>query len=108
MRNSKVYEINTRVWIKKFGANTNLISVPDDVFKEIAAIGFDAVWLMGIWKTCSSLVEKCCFTPDLISAYSKALKNWEKKDVIGSPYAIDCYEINPSLGETTDILLLKN
>ena len=107
LKNSKLYEINTRVWIKRFGKNASLTSVPDEVFIELANFGFEAVWLMGVWKTCDNLIEKCCFTPDLISSYSKALKDWEKKDIIGSPYAIDCYELNPSLGKTSDLLKLK-
>jgi len=107
MRNSKIYEINTRVWIKRFGPDAKLISIPDDVFKNLKELGIDAVWLMGVWKTCDNLIDKCCFTPDHINAYNKALKNWDRKDVGGSPYAIDCYELNPLLGDTKDLLLLK-
>ncbi len=107
LKNSKLYEINTRVWIKRFGKNATLISIPDEIFIELAKLGFESVWLMGVWKTCDSLIEKCCFTPDLISSYTKALKDWEKNDVIGSPYAIDCYELNPLLGKTSDLLKLK-
>jgi hypothetical protein len=107
LKNSKLYEINTRVWIKRFGRDTTIISIPDEVFIELVNVGFEAVWLMGVWKTCDNLIEKCCFTPDLISSYSKAVKNWEKKDVIGSPFAIDCYELNPSLGKKSDLLILK-
>ena len=107
MKNLKIYQINTRVWIKRFGSDVKLNKVPDEVFKEIANLGFDGIWLMGVWKTCDSLIEKCCFTPDLISSYIKTLKDWEKKDVIGSPYAIDCYELNPLLGKTSDLSELK-
>lgn len=105
--NSKLYEINTRVWIKRFGSDTTLTSIPDQKFLELVNFGFEAVWLMGIWKTNDSLIEKCCFSPDLISSYGKAVKGWEKKDVIGSPYAIDCYELNPLLGKKSDLLILK-
>ena len=104
---SKLYEINTRVWIKRFGGDVTLASIPDNVLIEITELGFDAVWLMGVWKTNDSLIEKCCFTPDLISSYSRAFKDWDKKDVIGSPYAIDCYELNPSIGKTSGLLKLK-
>ncbi|HSP89104.1 MAG TPA: alpha-amylase family glycosyl hydrolase [Ignavibacteriaceae bacterium] len=107
LKNSKLYEINTRVWLKKFGKDATLISVPDEIFIEFANSGFEALWLMGVWKTCDTLIERCCFTPDLISSYSKALKNWERKDIIGSPYAIDHYELNPLLGKTSDLITLK-
>src|SRR5690606_35764232 len=51
--------------------------------------------------------EKCCFSPELTASYSKALPNWKKEDVIGSPYAVDDYVINPALGTETDLLKLK-
>ncbi len=107
MKNSKIYEINTRVWIKRFAKGITLGNIPEKTFIEIANLGFDAVWLMGIWKTSENLIEKCCFTPDLISSYNKALNDWEKKDIIGSPYAIDAYEVNPVFGKTSDLIKLK-
>ena len=62
---------------------------------------------MGIWKTCSSIITKCCYEPELITAYNKSLNDWNKNDVIGSPFAIDKYEVNPVLGSWDDILELK-
>jgi glycosidase len=107
LKNSNLYEINTRVWIKKNGKDATLNSIPDEIFIELANSGFEAIWLMGVWKTCDNLIERCCFTPDLISSYSKALRDWEKKDIIGSPYAIDHYELNPLLGKTSDLITVK-
>lgn len=107
LKNSKLYEINTRIWLKRFGGDTKLNSIPDEAFKEIFYLGFEAIWLMGVWKTCNNLIDTCCFSPDLITSYNKALKDWEKKDVIGSPYSIDCYELNSSLGKMSDLLDLK-
>ncbi|MDR3627362.1 MAG: alpha-amylase family glycosyl hydrolase, partial [Ignavibacteriaceae bacterium] len=33
----------------------------------------------------------------------KSLKDWKKEDVIGSPFAIDDYEVNPLLGSMDDL-----
>jgi hypothetical protein len=107
LENSKLYEINTRVWIKQFGNNTHLHSIPEDIFKELSDLGFSIIWFMGVWKTCNSVIHKRCFTPDLVSGYSKALKDWQNDDIIGSPYAIDCYELNPIFGDKSDLLRLK-
>lgn len=107
LNNSKLYEINTRVWLKRFGENTTLKTIPVSVFEDLYKIGFNAIWLMGIWKTSESIIERCCFSPDLVSSYSKTLKNWERKDVIGSPYAIDSYDLNPVLGCNEDLIELK-
>ena len=107
LKNARIYEINTRVWIKRFGNNATLKSIPVEALKELPDLGFDAVWLMGIWKTNADIIEKCCFTPDLISSYNKALKDWSRKDVIGSPYAIDSYELNSLLGEPSELTDFK-
>ncbi len=107
MLNPKLYEINTRVWIKRFGEKSTLNTIPLDVFQKLADKGINIIWLMGIWKTCTSTVEKYCFEIDLISAYNNSLKDWHKEDIIGSPFAIDKYEVNPLLGNLNELLELK-
>ena len=107
MLNPKLYEINTRVWIKRFGEKSTLNTISLDVFQKLADKGINIIWLMGIWKTCASTVEKYCFEIDLISAYNNSLKDWHKEDIIGSPFAIDKYEVNPLLGNLNDLLELK-
>ena len=62
---------------------------------------------MGIWKTSPSTIDKCCFEPELISAYNRSLKDWSKSDVIGSPYSIDEYDVNPSIGSWNELIELK-
>lgn len=106
--NSKIYEINTRVWIKQFGPTITLSQIPKSVFEDLGNKGINIIWLMGIWKTCSSTIEKYCFEPELISSYNRSLKNWSKSDVIGSPYSIDQYEVNPSLGSLDELKELRN
>ncbi len=106
LKNPKLYEINTRVWIKQFPAGTTLSTIPVDYFKNLADSGINIVWLMGIWKTCTGLIDKCCFSIDLTSNYSRCLKDWKREDVIGSPFAIDVYEVNPELGDITGLIEL--
>ncbi len=107
MLNPKLYEINTRVWIKQFGEKTKFNSIPINYFQNLSQLGINIVWLMGIWKTCPSTIEKYCFEVDLVSSYNKSLKDWTKNDVIGSPFAIDIYEVNPALGTSKDLMELK-
>ena len=49
-----IYEINTWVWLSELGqkykTNVNLSSVPADEWDAIGNLGFDAVWLMGVWE----------------------------------------------------------
>lgn len=105
--NPKLYEINTRVWIKKFGSNVTLSQIPKKYFLDLANRGINIIWLMGIWKTCPSTIEKYCFEPELIAAYNRSLKDWSKSDVIGSPYSIDEYTINPLIGSMDELADLK-
>ncbi len=48
-----LFEINTWVWLSELGKKVrkpvDLGSVPASEWDAIAASGFDAVWLMGVW-----------------------------------------------------------
>jgi len=106
MLNPKLYEINTRVWLKRF--NWKLKDIPIKYFADLAEKGITIIWFMGIWKTSSSVIDKYCFTNDLVNSYDKALKDWKREDVIGSPYSIDGYEVNPDFGTWEDLLSLRS
>ena len=48
-----IYEINSWVWLRELaggGAPLSLADVPAKEWNAIAARGFDAVWLMGVWE----------------------------------------------------------
>ncbi len=106
-KNPRILEINTRVWINQFGKNKNLSTIPNDIIDHWKENGFDLIWLMGIWKNNKEIVKEFCFEPELIAAYNDTLKDWKNDDVIGSPYSIDKYEVNPALGTLENLLLLK-
>ncbi len=106
--NPTLFEINTRIFVKRFGANIKLLDIPDEYWKNLSQKGIDYVWLMGIWKTCSSTIDKYCFEDGLVNNYKLALKDWKKEDVIGSPFAIDTYNVNPELGDEESLLKLKS
>ena len=106
-KNPRLLEINTRVWIKRFGKNKKLSSIPDSQIDYWKEIGFDLIWLMGVWKNNEDVVREYCFEPELIAAYNSALKDWINEDVIGSTYSIDKYDVNPLLGNMEDMINLK-
>ena len=109
-KNENIYEINTRVWIKRFLSDTEnptLKDVPKDYWTNLRDLGIDYVWLMGIWKTNESVIKEYCFEQNLVLEYQKALKDFKDEDVIGSPYSIDSYTVNPNLGTEEDIKELK-
>ena len=109
--NPSLYEINTRVWLKNFGkgkAEVSFSDIPNTYWDDFVKNGIDYVWLMGIWKTCDSVIGKYCFEEELVKSYDRALKDWKREDVIGSPFAIDVYEVNPKLGNLKSLLELKS
>lgn len=107
MNNPRIYEVNTRVWIKQFGDDTKLSSVPDSFIERLKSLGIDLLWLMGIWKNNPESIPKYCFDSSLVSSYNKSLPDWQRKDVIGSPYSIDKYDVNPSLGTKKDLVRFR-
>lgn len=110
MNNTNLYEINTRVWLKRFNKETDkptLKNVPKSYWEKLANLEFDYVWLMGIWKTNDSVIKEYCFENTLVNEYRKALKDWNENDVIGSPYSIDSYELNPNICTEEELINLK-
>ena len=53
-RHPVIYEINTWVWLgelsRKYQTPVLLATVPEQEWDAIAALGFDAVWFMGVWE----------------------------------------------------------
>jgi small GTP-binding protein len=97
-----IYEINTWVWLnalsRKLGRTVSLADVPQDDLKRLAGYGFDAFWLMGVWRR-SVEGRKIAQTHDgLLGDYREALPDFTLDDVIGSPYAISRYQVDPALG----------
>lgn len=109
--NPSIYEINTRLWLKRFAnskGTVTLENIPNNYWDDFVKKGFDYVWLMGIWKTCDSVIDKYCFEEGLVKSYDRALKGWKREDIIGSPYAVDKYEPNPQIGTLKSLLELKS
>ncbi len=110
IKNPSVYEINTRVWIRRFAdqnKKVRLDEIDKSVWQQYKDMGFDYIWLMGIWKTCPSTIDKYCFEEGLVHEYRNALKDWKREDIIGSPFAIDEYIINPELGNKKTLVNLR-
>src|SRR5580704_4994764 len=102
-----LYQINTYAWLErlsdKLGRKIRLADVADSEWDAIAAMGFDAVWLMGIWQRSPisrALDQKN--TP-AFPAYTEALPGWTPDDIIGSPYSILQYEPEARIGTWKDI-----
>jgi Alpha amylase, catalytic domain len=97
-----IYEINTWVWLdelsRRAGATVDLASVPDVEWESIASLGFDAVWLMGVWKRSPAGIAIAMTNPSLVEGFRRALPDFASADVVGSPYCIRDYVVDERLG----------
>jgi glycosidase len=109
--NPTVYEINTWVWLNALsrttGRRTGLTDVPDEELARIADHGFDAVWLMGVWERSPGARDVSRAMPGLRDEYARALPDYKVEDIVGSPYAVYQYRVDPALGGDEGLAALR-
>jgi hypothetical protein len=101
-RNPVLYEINTWVWLGELGRThgrpLDLGSVPAEEWDAIAARGFDAVWLMGVWERSPAGIAISMRNPGLLADFRRALPDFVPGDDVGSPYCVRRYVVDGELG----------
>lgn len=99
-----IYEINTWVWlgelVRQYGGPLTLGNVPDVEWEEIAALGPDAVWFMGVWERSPAGIAIALTNHALQDDFRRALPDVRREDVVGSPYCVRSYQVDPGLGGT--------
>jgi len=97
-----IYEINTWVWLQELGRKkktpVTLATVPKREWDAIAALGVDAVWLMGVWERSPDGIRIAMGKPGLLADFRRALPDFTEADNVGSPYCVRRYEVDPQLG----------
>jgi hypothetical protein len=97
-----LYEINTWTWLEKLSARLGRVvrlgDVPDSEWDSVARLGFDIVWLMGVWRRSPESRRITLADPGNIALFDRALPGWKPDDVIGSPYAVAQYAPDPRVG----------
>lgn len=108
----QLYEINLWPWLDRLSLQKNqrvtLGSIPDTELDKLQELGFDLIYMMGVWtrsrvgRTLSRLL------PHLFSDYDAALPDWTMQDVVGSPYSIQAYEPDPHVGTWAELAALRD
>ncbi len=100
--NPHLYEINTWAWLERLtrrhGRRITLGNIPDEEWDEFRRLGFDLIWLMGVWKR--SPESQRIFQADATQfpEFDKALPGWTPKQIVGSPYAVSAYRPDARIG----------
>jgi hypothetical protein len=95
----RIYEINTRVWLRELVLQqqmpqANLANVPDDYIRLWQQWQIDAIWLMGVWAPSPHGARIALSDPRALAAFQHALDDFTLDDCIGSPYAVQRYEVS--------------
>jgi glycosidase len=102
VRYPALYEINTRVWLRelsrKLARPATLHDVADADIDRIRRLGFDWVWLLGVWQTGPAGRRVSLTQPDWRRGYEEALVDFSDDDVSGSPFAVQAYTVDRTLG----------
>ena len=97
-----IYEINTWVWLRELGQKyqrpVNLATVPPEEWDQIASLGFDAVWFMGVWERSPAGIEISMRNQGLLEDFRRALPDFAVADNVGSPYCVRRYVVDKHLG----------
>lgn len=109
--NPHILEVNTQVWINQIRQQLNrditLADIPESYLFKIKALGFDAVWLMGIWQQSPTSAAIAKEHSDVNTYLAKTVPDYKKEDITASLYAIYDYVVNPNFGGNNAIRILK-
>ena len=106
--NPIIYEINTWVWLRdlssKYGHAIDLLNVPTAEIEDLASWGFDAVWLMGVWRRGFATRQSAL---NYLHEYQHVLPDLTEADVAGSAYAIYDYQVEEQIGGRHGLALFR-
>ncbi len=104
-------EIPVWTWLDRLssqaGRSLNLGEVPDAEWDRIRQLGFDWVWLMGIWRRSPRARQLFRCDPARFGECDRALPDWKLEDVVGSPYAIADYRPDSRIGSWREVAVAR-
>ena len=102
-----LYEINTWAWLdelsERAGRRITLAEVPDVEWNRLAGLGFDLIWLMGVWERSPESRREFRGDAASFASFKQALPDATMDDVVGSPYSIRRYQPDPRIGDWTSL-----
>ena len=106
-----LYQINTRVWLNdlssRIGRSATLDDIPDSQLDELAARGFEWIWLLSVWQTGTAAQQISRSNPEWRKEFQETLPDLREEDIGGSGFAIAGYTVHTSLGGDTALARLR-
>ncbi len=97
-----LYQINTRVWLRDLSRNlghpATLDDIPNSELDRIAAMGFNWVWLLSVWRTGPAGQRVSRTNPEWRKEFEETLPDLCDDDIAGSGFAITEYTVSETLG----------
>lgn len=110
-KHPKLYQINARVWINRYtrqiGRPATLDDVADDELDALAELGFDWIYLLGVWQNGEASRRIAQADERLREEFVQVLPDLEDADICGSCFAVAAYEVNPALGDESALRHLR-
>jgi hypothetical protein len=101
-RNPLLYQINTRVHLRRRAAELGRAATLDDLsdaeLDRLADEGFDWVYLLGVWRTGAASRQVSREQPAWRAGFEQTLDDLTDDDVCGSCFAVTGYDVHPQLG----------
>lgn len=110
-RISNIYELNSRIWLwelsNKYKSRISLALVPDEEILKLKELGFDCLWLEGVWSRSKESRNAILKDAKLMHELKIILPDLKLEDVSSSPYAISQYEVDGFLGNNQNLSEFK-
>src|SRR5262245_17387883 len=101
-RYPSLYQVNTRTWLTERSRVLGRPATLDDVYEaELdgwAALGFDWIWLLSVWRLGEAGRRISRADPTLRRALEAELPDLREEDIGGSGFAITGFSVQPDLG----------
>ena len=97
-----LYQLNVRVTLDRqsgqLGRPATLDDLPDAQFDRLAELGFDWVWLLGVWRTGAAGRQVSRNHPQWQEEFRDTLPDLRESDICGSCFAVTGYTVGAGLG----------
>ena len=107
-----LYQLNTRVRLtelsRQIGRPAGLDDLTDGELDRLADLGFDWLWLLGIWQTGEAGRQVSRSNPDWRAEFRDTLPDLQELDICGSCFAITGYSVKAELGGSGALARLRS